>query len=97
MDETITRIISELESLGVSWCLIGAHAVGEYTEPRATLDVDLLVDDRRMATILYESIDPDALDRERVAELAGKVYPGAEPGPLAELLRKVDAGEPITV
>lgn len=182
VEEAIARIIGELDSLGVAWCLIGAHAVGEYVEPRATLDVDLLVDDRRMAAILerlrdavgeldeddigpavrlravavdlvrassndvfravlvdartkgawrlpttegllvlkfmaatspfrgvtrrrqdmvdllalYEAVDPEALDRERMAELAAKVFPGAE-NELTELLRRVDAGEPITV
>lgn len=52
MQETLQRIVDVLERLGVRWCLIGAHAVGEYTEPRATEDVDLLVDDRRMPKLV---------------------------------------------
>lgn len=52
MQETIKRIVSVLDRLGIRWCLIGAHAIGEYTEPRATEDVDLLVDDRRMPKLL---------------------------------------------
>lgn len=54
MQETIHRIVQVLDRLGVQWCLIGAHAVGEYTVPRATEDVDLLIDDRRMPKILSE-------------------------------------------
>jgi hypothetical protein len=50
--ETIERLIAVLVELKLDWCLIGAHAVGEYTEPRATLDVDLLVDDRKMPRLL---------------------------------------------
>ncbi len=54
MEETLQRIVSVLDRLGIRWCLVGAHAIGEYTEPRATSDVDLLVDDRRMSTLLSE-------------------------------------------
>lgn len=52
MEDIIKRVIATLDELGVRWCLIGAHPVGEYTEPRAAEDVDLLVDDRRMPKIL---------------------------------------------
>ena len=60
--ETIQEAIDILNELGVDWCLIGAHAVGAYGEPRATLDVDLLVDDRKLETILRRF-------RERFGEL----------------------------
>ena len=50
--DAIEKVIQILDELGVSWCLIGAHAVGEFTEPRATTDVDLLVDDRKLGELL---------------------------------------------
>jgi len=49
---TVEQVVAIVEELGIRWCLIGAHAVGEYTEPRATMDVDLLIDDRRMPGLL---------------------------------------------
>jgi hypothetical protein len=52
VEATLARVIATFDELGVRWCLIGAHAVGEYTEPRATERVDLLVDDRRMPKLL---------------------------------------------
>lgn len=52
VEATLARVIATFDELGVRWCLIGAHAIGEYTEPRATEDVDLLVDDRRMPKLL---------------------------------------------
>jgi len=51
MEETYRRVIGVLEDLGVQWTLVGAHAVNFYVRPRATEDIDLVVDARRMRSI----------------------------------------------
>ena len=47
-----------LENVAVDWCVVGAHAVGVYSEPRTTQAVDFLIDDRKMKPLLA------ALERE---------------------------------
>lgn len=181
MSEVIERVRGILDELEISWALVGAHAVGVLTEPRATSDFDLVVEGARMGALLtalreefgelgeqdigaavrlaaldldlirstthplfaevladarpreawpiptpelmmvlkfLASVSPwrrrearvqdmhdlmalyeahrDALDRDRLAELAGKVYPRAEIE-FFELLDRIDRGESISV
>lgn len=58
MEETYRRVIAVLEREGVRWTVIGAHAVNTYAEPRATVDIDLVIDARKLKTALA------ALERE---------------------------------
>jgi hypothetical protein len=58
MEETYKRVIGVLEREGVRWTVIGAHAVNTYAEPRATVDIDLVVDARKLKATLA------ALERE---------------------------------
>ncbi len=52
LEETVRTVIRCIEEVGVDWCLVGAHALGIYVEPRATSDFDFVVDDRRMKALL---------------------------------------------
>jgi hypothetical protein len=51
MDEIAAKVVACLTEVGVDWCLVGAHAVNEYTEPRATTDFDFLIDDRKLLAL----------------------------------------------
>lgn len=48
----IARVIEIFEDTGARWALVGAHAVGLLTEPRATADFDFLIEDRRLKSVL---------------------------------------------
>ena len=52
MEETIRRVVAAFEELDVRWALIGAHAVGILTEPRATSDVDFIVEESKLRRLL---------------------------------------------
>jgi hypothetical protein len=50
-EDDIARVIRVFNSQGAAWALVGAHAVGLLTEPRATADFDFIVDDRKIKGI----------------------------------------------
>ncbi len=52
MEDHICRIVAVLEASGARWALVGAHAIGFLTTPRATLDVDFVVEDRRLGSLV---------------------------------------------
>lgn len=52
LEETYRRVIHVLSRVGARWSVIGAHAVNLYVEPRATVDIDFVVDSRKMKPIL---------------------------------------------
>lgn len=52
LEETYRRVIDVLARVGARWTIVGAHAVNLYVEPRATVDIDLVVDGRQMKPIL---------------------------------------------
>jgi hypothetical protein len=53
MTETdILRVIEAFEASGAQWALVGAHAVGFMTEPRATVDFDFIVEGRKLKSVL---------------------------------------------
>lgn len=52
LEETYRRVIDVLARVGAQWTVVGAHAVNLYVEPRATVDIDLVVDARKMKPIL---------------------------------------------
>lgn len=52
MEQTYRRVIDVLARVGAQWTVVGAHAVNLYVEPRATVDIDLVVDARKMKPIL---------------------------------------------
>lgn len=54
LGEIYRRVIAVLDRLGASWTLVGAHAVNAYVRPRATVDVDFVVDARMLKRILAE-------------------------------------------
>lgn len=45
---SIRQVVGALEDLGISFALIGAHAVGVRGYPRMTVDYDFLTTDRRV-------------------------------------------------
>lgn len=52
MEETIRRLVSVFDQSGARWALVGAHAVGMITEPRATADLDFVIEEARLKTVL---------------------------------------------
>lgn len=53
VEETFRRFIGVLDRVGTRWALVGAHAVNVFSgRPRATVDVDFVVDARRLQAIL---------------------------------------------
>jgi hypothetical protein len=52
MEETIGRVVGVFQKVGADWALVGAHAIGMLTEPRATMDFDFVVDDRKLGEVL---------------------------------------------
>lgn len=65
MDETdILRVVRVFEDCTARWALVGAHAVGLLTEPRATVDFDFIVEGRKTRAVLrglekeFGTLDP---------------------------------------
>lgn len=58
MEERIARVVAVFQELGARWALVGAHAIGTLTVPRATADFDFVVEDSKLRSILK------ALERE---------------------------------
>ncbi len=52
MEERIARVVAVFEELGARWALVGAHAVGALTEPRATSDFDFVVEESKLKAVL---------------------------------------------
>lgn len=52
MEESIRRVIEIFGKVKADWALVGAHATGMLTEPRATQDVDFVVDQARFPEVL---------------------------------------------
>lgn len=48
----ISRVVDVFESNQVDWVVVGAHAVGLLTEPRATVDFDFIVESSKLKAIL---------------------------------------------
>jgi hypothetical protein len=48
----IARVVQIFQHVNVRWALVGAHAVGLLTEPRATADFDFIIDDRKLKAVL---------------------------------------------
>jgi hypothetical protein len=55
MSETdIARVIEVFEANHVGWALVGAHAVGLITEPRATADFDFIVEGAKLGGVMRD-------------------------------------------
>jgi hypothetical protein len=52
MEDVYKRIIGAIDGAGVRWTVVGAHAVNVYVRPRATEDIDLVVDAGKMDIVL---------------------------------------------
>lgn len=51
------ELLELFRAFGVEYVLIGAHAVGAYTEPRSTKDIDLLIrDSSENAERVYQAL-----------------------------------------
>lgn len=48
----ITRVVEVFEACHARWALVGAHAIGLVTEPRATADFDFIVEAARLANVI---------------------------------------------
>lgn len=52
MEERIARVVAVFKELGARWALVGAHAIGTLTEPRATVDFDFVVEESKLRVVL---------------------------------------------
>jgi len=53
MNETdIDRVVEVFEACRARWALVGAHAIGLLTEPRATADFDFIVEGDKLAAVV---------------------------------------------
>lgn len=53
MSETdIARVIEVFETNHAGWALVGAHAIGLLTEPRATADFDFIVEASKLGSVI---------------------------------------------
>ncbi len=51
MEERIARVVAILQEVGTRWALVGAHAIGTLTQPRATVDFDFIVEESKLRAI----------------------------------------------
>lgn len=58
MEDQVRKLVAVLEESGARWVVVGAHAVGFLTTPRATVDVDFVVEERKLSGVVA------ALERE---------------------------------
>jgi len=49
---TIQRVLSVFEDVGARWVLVGAHAIGMFTEPRATVDFDFVIEESKLRSVV---------------------------------------------
>lgn len=55
MSETdIARVVEVFETSRAGWALVGAHAIGLVTEPRATADFDFIVEGAKLGKVTRE-------------------------------------------
>lgn len=52
MEAKIGRVVAVFEELAARWALVGAHAVGALTEPRATSDFDFVIEESKLKRVL---------------------------------------------
>jgi hypothetical protein len=52
MEDTYRRVIAVLDGASIKWTLVGAHAVNTYVRPRATVDIDFVVDAKMFKRLL---------------------------------------------
>lgn len=98
LDPDFKDLLAAFASFGVEYLVVGGYAVGYYTRPRFTKDIDLWVRDtpenlRRVHAALGKFGAPeavlDAVSRGRSDEI---VWFGVSPSRV-DLLRHIDGGE----
>lgn len=52
MEEDVSRVVAAFDQAGARWALVGAHAVGLHTEPRATVGFDFIVEDAKLRSVV---------------------------------------------
>lgn len=52
IEQRIGRVVEIFGEVGARWVLVGAHAVGLVTEPRATEDFDFIVEAAKLPAVL---------------------------------------------
>ncbi len=48
----IARVVAIFGQTGAGWALVGAHAIGVLTEPRATADFDFIIEEPKLRAVL---------------------------------------------
>jgi hypothetical protein len=54
MEQVYRRVLAVFGRVGAKWTLVGAHAVNAYVRPRATIDVDFVVEAPKLKKVLAE-------------------------------------------
>lgn len=52
MEDRIERVVAIFRRLKADWALVGAHAVGTISTPRATVDFDFVVEESKLRPIV---------------------------------------------
>lgn len=51
MEERIAKVVAVFQQVETRWALVGAHAIGTLTQPRATVDFDFVVEEPKLRAI----------------------------------------------
>lgn len=51
MEERIAQVVAIFQRVETRWALVGAHAIGTLTQPRATVDFDFVVEESKLRAI----------------------------------------------
>ncbi|MBN4050412.1 hypothetical protein JYT28_01550, partial [Desulfobulbus sp. AH-315-M07] len=52
MEDVYRRVIAVLDDVGAAWTVVGAHALNSYVRPRATDDIDIVVEASKLPEVL---------------------------------------------
>ena len=74
--EVLQKILEILDAVKAKWVLVGGTAVSYFTEPRVTLDTDLIVESTKLRTVIarVKKAFPEATIDEREAVFRIKPY-----------------------
>ena len=52
MESKIRQVVDVFQQVRTRWALVGAHAIGTLTEPRATRDFDFVIEDSKFRAVI---------------------------------------------
>jgi len=74
--EVLRKVLEILSAVKARWVLVGGTAVSYFTEPRVTLDTDLIVESTKLRTVIarIRKAFPEAVVEEREAVFRIRPY-----------------------